>query len=149
MKTMTLVLVALLCAAPAHAQRAHLGAHGGYNFDSDRGLAGAQMLLPIAPAVELYPSFDYYFANGATVLGFSGDVKLRFPLGGGTDPYFGAGVNVLHSSTAGASATDTGWDLVFGVESRRGVTHPYLEGRMLQHGGSEFQLLAGLNITLY
>jgi hypothetical protein len=142
------LLVALL-AVPVSAQRAHVGPHGGYNFDSNRGLAGAQMLLPIAPLIELYPSFDYYFANGATQLAFSGDLKLRFPIGGGTDPYFGGGVNVLHSSTAGGSGTDTGWDLVFGLESRRGVTHPYVEGRVPQHGASQFHLVAGLNITLY
>ena len=149
MKLSTLALVAFLYAGPAYAQRAHIGPHGGYNLDSNRGLAGAQMLLPIAPLVELYPSFDYYFANGATLFAFSGDVKLRLPLGGGTDPYFGGGVNALHSSTAGASGTDTGWDLLFGLESRRGVTHPYVEGRVLHHGASQVQLLAGLNITLY
>src|SRR6266550_4020537 len=141
MKLSTLALVAFLYAGPAYAQRAHIGPHGGYNLDSNRGLAGAQMLLPIAPLVELYPSFDYYFANGATLFAFSGDVKLRLPLGGG--------INVLHSSTAGASGTDTGWDLLFGLESRRGVTHPYVEGRVLHHGASQVQLLAGLNITLY
>ncbi len=142
-------LLAGLLAAPLQAQRAHIGAHGGYNFDRDRGLAGAQMLLPIAPSIELYPSFDYYVATGGSLLAFNGDVKVRFPVAPATDLYFGGGVNVFHSSAGGASATDTGWDLLFGLESRRGVTHPYLEGRSLRHGVSQFQLLAGLNITLY
>jgi hypothetical protein len=143
------LLVGLL-AVPARAQRAHVGPHGGYNFDGNRGLAGAQMLFPIAPQVELYPSFDYYFENGITRFAFSGDVKFRFPIGGGTAPYLGGGVNVLHTSTGGASGTDTGWDMIFGLESRRGVTHPYVEGRMPHHGGgSQFQMVAGLNITLF
>jgi len=142
------LLVALL-AVPAHAQRAHVGPHGGYNFDGNRGVAGAQILLPIAPQIELYPSFDYYFESGVTRLAFSGDAKLRFPIGGGTDPYFGGGLNVLHSSVAGTSGTDTGWDMVFGIESRHGGTHPYVEGRMLHHAASQFQLVAGLNITLF
>ena len=142
-------LLVALVAAPVHAQRAHVGPHGGYNLDSDHALVGAQMLLPIVPLVELYPSFDYYFASGASLLSFSGDLKLRFPTGGGTDAYVGGGVNLQHSSVASTGATDTGWDMLFGLESRRGVTHPYVEGRALRHGRSQFQLLAGLNVTLY
>jgi hypothetical protein len=138
-----------LLAVPAHAQRAHIGPHGGFNSGDDNWLVGAQMLFPVARHVELYPSFDYYFENGATLMAFSGDVKLRFPVGGGTAPYFGGGINVLHSSNGLTSGTDTGWDLVFGLESRRGATHPYVEGRLLQHDASRFQLAAGLNITLY
>ncbi len=148
-RTIAGALLVGLFVTPLQAQRAHIGAHGGYNFDRDRGLAGAQMLLPIAPSIELYPSFDYYVASGGSLLAFSGDLKVRVPMAPATDFYFGGGVNLLHSSAGGAGTTDTGWDLLFGLESRRGVTHPYLEGRSLQHGGSQFQLLVGLNITLY
>ena len=45
-------LFVALVAAPVHAQRAHVGPHGGYNLDSDHALVGAQMLLPIVPLVE-------------------------------------------------------------------------------------------------
>ena len=46
---MTLAVGVLLTAsaATAHAQRSHIGPHAGYNFDVDRALIGAQMLLPV------------------------------------------------------------------------------------------------------
>jgi len=138
-----------LIVSPLHAQRAHIGPHGGYSFDRNHGLIGGQLTFPIARQVELYPSFDYYFGSGPTVLGFSGDLKLRFPTGYGSDVYFGGGPHWLHTSITGASGTDMGWDVFFGLESRRGVTHPYIEGRVLNHSQSQFQLLGGLNITLF
>src|SRR5690349_24322297 len=61
---------------PAHAQRAHIGPHFGYNFDMDRASIGAQMLLPLIPYVELYPSFDYYLGNGVNLIVLIGDYKL-------------------------------------------------------------------------
>src|SRR5262245_47702779 len=144
----TALLVSLL-AMPVRAQRPHIGAHGGYNVDVSHALIGAQMLFPIARDLELYPSFDYYVQDGATRFGISGDMKLRFPLGGGTAPYLGGGLNVLHASAGGSSDTDTGLDFLFGLESRRGSAHPYAEGRVLMHGTSQFQLVAGVNFTLY
>src|SRR5690348_951962 len=42
-KTLTVLAVLLACAAPARAQRAHIGPHAGYDFDRNVGLAGGQM----------------------------------------------------------------------------------------------------------
>jgi len=136
-----------LVGAPLQAQRAHIGVHGGYSFDRDRGLIGAQLLIPIAPLVELYPSFDYYLGSGGNLLGFSGDLKFRVPTGAGSAAYFAGGANWVHASPAGG--TDAGLDLVFGLESRRGASHPYVEGRVQQHAGSQVQIVAGLNFTLF
>jgi len=147
----TFVLTGLLCAGatiPAAAQRSHIGPHVGYNFDLDRALVGAQLLLPIGRTVELYPSIDYYFVDQGSLFGLSGDLKFRLPTGGPSVLYVGGGINVLQAG-GGASGSDTGWDLLFGLESRRGVTHPYVEGRVLNHDGSAFQLAAGLNLTLF
>jgi hypothetical protein len=141
-----LTAVALLvCAAGvtrATAQRSHFGLHGGYNFDIEEGSIGAQLHLPLTSSIELYPSFDYYFVNSGSLLGFSGDLKFRTP---GTPLYFGGGLNVLHSS----GNSDTGFDLFGGFETRYGQTHPYVEGRALFHNGSAFQVLFGINVTLY
>lgn len=148
----TLFLAGLLLACishPAHAQRAHIGPHFGYNFDMDRGLIGAQMLLPLSPYVELYPSFDYYLGNGVNLIGLSGDLKFRMPTGYGSAFYFGGGVDFQNASSGGVSNGDTGWDLLFGFESRRGVAHPFLEGRLLGHGSTSFQIGAGLNFTIF
>jgi hypothetical protein len=155
MRQRGLLTLAALCAlllgfnvSTLHAQSAHVGAHTGYNFDRDHGLVGAQLLIPVARHLELYPSFDYYFGTGPNRLGFSGDVKYRVPLDYGSDAYLGGGLNVLNTSGSGVEGTDAGWDVIFGWESRRGGTHPFVEGRLLQHGASQFQVLAGLNITL-
>jgi len=135
----------LLCAAGvtrAAAQRSHFGLHGGYNFDMEEGAIGAQMSLPLSASIELYPSFDYYFVNTGNWLGFNGDLKFHTP---GTPLYFGGGLNILHSS----GNSDTGFDLFGGFETRYGQTHPYIEGRLLLHDSSAFQLMFGLNITLH
>lgn len=138
-------LVLLVCAAGVSrvaAQRSHFGVHGGYNFDMDEGLIGAQLHMPLTPSVEFYPSFDYYLVDAGTLLGFNGDLKFRTP---GAPLYVGGGVNILHPS----GNSDTGFDLFGGFETRYARTHPYVEGRFLFHDGSSFQLLFGINITLY
>ena len=148
----TLSLAGLLLACfsvPAHAQRAHIGPHFGYNFDMDRALIGAHMLLPLSTDVELYPSFDYYMGNGVNLIGLSGDLKFRLPTGYGSAFYVGGGVDYQNASAGGVSNSDTGWDLLFGFESRRGVAHPFLEGRLLGHGSTSFQIGAGLNFTIF
>lgn len=154
MKTLrhTSFLAGLLLAcvsAPAHAQRAHIGPHFGYNFDMDRALIGAHMLLPLSTDVELYPSFDYYLGNGVNLIGLSGDLKFRMPTGYGSAFYVGGGIDYQNASAGGVSNDDTGWDLLFGFESRRGASHPYLEGRILGHGNTSFQVGAGLNFTIF
>ncbi len=108
-------MLVVAASPPAQAQgRSHIGAHVGYNFDVEKALIGAQLLLPIGRRIELYPSFDYYFVNSGSLLGISGDVKFRFPTGGESVFYAGGGVNWLRASAGGNSATDTGWDFLFG-----------------------------------
>ena len=138
-------VVLLLCAAGvsrAAAQRSHFGLHGGYNFDFKEGLIGAQLHMPLSPGIELYPSFDYYLVDAGSLVGFNIDLKFRTP---GTPLYFGGGLNIL----SGGGNSDAGPDLFGGLETRYGRTHPYIEGRGLFHNGSTFQLLFGINITLY
>lgn len=130
--------------APAAAQRSHIGFHAGYNFDIDEALVGGQILLPIAPRVELYPSIDYYFVD-PSLLGFNLDLKFRAP-GRASVLYFGGGLNFLRVS---GGNTDTGGNLFAGLESRLGMTHPYFEGRLMLHDNSTFQLVGGLNLTLF
>ena len=57
----------------------------------------------------------------------------------------GGGLNLLR----GNGASDTGWDLFAGLESRRAIVHPYVEARWLFHNGNAFQANAGLNFTLF
>jgi hypothetical protein len=140
--TAVVLLASAAAVSRAAAQRSHFGLHGGYNFDINEGLIGAQIHMPLSRSIELYPSFDYYLVNSGTLLGFNGDLKFRTP---GTPLYVGGGLNVL----SGGGNSDTGFDLFGGFETRYGRTHPYIEGRGLFHDTSSFQLLFGINITLY
>jgi len=145
MRRILIALVLLLSAAGvsrAAAQRSHYGVHGGYNVDSDDWLIGVQLHMPVARSIEFYPSFDYYFVDPGSLVGFNADLKFRSPR---TPLYFGGGLNILHTS----GNSDTGFDLFGGFETRYGQTHPYVEARGLFHNGSSLQLLFGLNVTLY
>jgi hypothetical protein len=125
----------------AVAQRAHFGAHGGYNTGIEKGAVGVQMQIPLASAIEFYPSFDYYFTD-RTRLGWNADLKV---LAAGAPLYFGGGLNVL----TGGGGSDAGFNLIGGLETRYGETHPYVEVRGLFHNATSVQLLFGLNVTLH
>ena len=148
-RTLAVLAMLLVCAASARAQRAHIGPHAGYDFDRNVGLAGGQISLPLSRYVELYPSVDVYFVNTGSLIGFNGDLKLRLQPGQPLQLYVGGGVNALRAHAGSTSNTDTGWDLLGGIETRLGYSHPYIEGKVLQHNGSTFQLMAGINITLF
>lgn len=148
----SLAMVSLVLAAwagPIVGQRSHIGPHAGYDFDRNVGLVGGQLSLPLSRAVELYPSVDVYFVSAGSLLGLNGDLKFRLNPGAHLQYYAGGGLSVLRASSGGTSATDTGWDLFGGLESRLGYTHPYLEGRVLNHDRSTFQINVGLNLTLF
>ena len=140
----TLAVLAGAGLGGADAQRAHIGLHGAYHLDLDRAAIGAQMHIPLSRSLELYPSFDYYFVDSGTLLGFNGDLKFRAP---GGPLYLGGGVNLLRRGN-GTARTDTGLNLFGGFESRYGQTHPYVELRALVHDETALQLAFGINITL-
>src|SRR3989442_7008084 len=125
MRRILMALVLLLSAASvsrAVAQRSHFGVHGGYNFDSDDWLIGAQLHMPVSRSIEFYPSFDYYLVDVGSLVGFNADLKFRSP---GTPLYFGGGLNLLHTS----GNSDTRFHLFVGFETPYWRTHPYVEGR--------------------
>ena len=143
------VLLLMSLATAASAQRAHLGFRLGANFDSNDVLLGAHVLVPLTDRLELYPSFDFYFPDDGTLLGFNGDLKYRFPTGSSLWIYAGGGLNLLYFSFEGESDTDVGANLIGGFETRGNWrVHPFVEGRALIHDNSSFQLVGGINITL-
>lgn len=147
--TLTLALTLLLgSAGVAHAQRAHIGPRIGFDFDAEDALIGGQILLPITRSVELYPSFDYYLRDAGTWLGFNGDLRFRLNARTRSVVYLGAGLGVLHRSD-GVDDTDAGLNLFGGLDAHAGAVHPFVEGRLRLNDGSAFQILAGLNFTLY
>lgn len=152
MRTSKALLLVGCCAVfgafPLQAQRSHIGFHVGENFDMSEAVLGAQLHLPVGRQVEFYPSFDYYFVDGGSLVGFNADLKFR-QFSGGLELYLGGGLNILRASSGGASSTDTGANLFAGVESRFGAAHPFVELRGLLHDQSSVQLQGGINFTLY
>jgi hypothetical protein len=150
MKTMKpMLLAALLVTAVvpvAAAQRAHLGFRAGYNFDRDDALLGAQVLIPLASMVELYPSFDYYMTDVGSATGFNVDLKVR--TAGSSAMYVGGGLNMMRIGGGGTSNMNTGGNVFVGLESRLGQTHPFFEVRGLLHEQSSVQIVGGFNFTL-
>ena len=120
------------------------GAHLGYNFDVEDLLLGAQLNWPITPQVGLYPTFDYYFVSDGSLWSLNFDLKYRPPTRYGAW-YVGGGLNYSHASSGGASGSDTGLNLLTGLEGRRGRTRPYVEGKFILANGSSFQLVGGVS----
>jgi len=149
-----LVLVAVT-ASQADAQRyrrrvvgstgPRFGAHVGYNFDNGgNAILGAQLSWPIVPAVDFYPSFDYYFVSAGSLWSLNFDLKYRPPT-----PYhfwyLGGGLNWTHASAGGVSGSNTGLNLFTGLEGRRGRARPYVEGKFILENNSSFQLVGGIS----
>lgn len=145
-------LVGLMAAASpsvASAQQStHVGARIGYNFDSREALLSANLTVPMASWVEFYPSLDVYTPEQGNKIGFNGDVKVSFPIVGGPQFYAGGGLGVVNRTVGSFSNTDVGANLLMGLESRQGWVHPFVEGKVLLHDRSTFQMVGGLNLTL-
>ena len=152
--TLVVLLVGVL-ASTADAQRRarrrsvvtpgpRYGAHLGYNFGADGLLLGAQVSWPVSPKIDIYPSFDYYFVDPASLWALNFDLKYRPPTRYGAW-YVGGGLNWSHVSAGGNSASDTGLNLLTGLEGRRGRTRPYVEGKFILGDGSSFQLVGGVS----
>lgn len=157
LRIMVLVLAVVLCASPADAQRRtrraraaaaapapSFGGHLGYNFDYNDLLLGAHLWWPISPRAELYPSLDYYFIDPGSIWSLNADIKIRPPSRSGVF-YLGGGINFSRFSN-GTSASDTGLNLIGGLEGRRTRTHPYVEARFILGDQSSFQIVGGFSM---
>lgn len=120
------------------------GAHLGYNFDADALLIGAQLTYPFTPDLGFYPTFDYYFVSAGSLYSLNFDLKWHPPTRRGVW-YVGGGLNWSHASSGGVGGSDTGLNLLTGLEGRRGRTRPYVEGKFIIDNGSTFQLVGGIS----
>jgi hypothetical protein len=154
LRLLLVLLLATVTASSASAQRRRraivtqtgprYGAHAGYNFDVDNPLIGAQLSWPLTPSLDLYPSFDFYFVNPGSLWALNFDLKYRPPTSYRAW-YVGGGLNWSHASAGGASGSDTGLNLLTGLEGRRGRTRPYVEAKFILDNGSSFQLVGGIS----
>ncbi|HEY7194231.1 MAG TPA: hypothetical protein VH439_10865 [Gemmatimonadales bacterium] len=150
-RLLIVLLLVTLTASSAEAQRRRrhgsavnagptYGAHFGYNFDADAAVLGAQLTYPFSPDLGFYPTFDYYFVSSGSLWALNFDLKWHPPTRNGVW-YVGSGLNWSHAS----GGSDTGLNLLTGLEGRRGKTRPYLEGRFILDNGSSFQLVGGIS----
>jgi hypothetical protein len=150
-RLLIVLLLVTLTASSAEAQRRRrhgsavnagptYGAHFGYNFDADAAVFGAQLTYPFSPDLGFYPTFDYYFVSSGSLWALNFDLKWHPPTRNGVW-YVGSGLNWSHAS----GGSDTGLNLLTGLEGRRGKTRPYLEGRFILDNGSSFQLVGGIS----
>lgn len=124
-----------------------LGPHLGFNFDAEEVLLGAQAVFPIAPAIDLYPSFDFYLVSGYTLWALNFDVRYRPPTRYGL-LYVGGGINYLRASSGGFGGSNTNLNILGGIEARRRRAAPYAELRLTVGDGSSFQIVGGLSWRL-
>lgn len=155
LRCLGVVVLAALAAGPLDAQRRparrpaaasgpRMGLHLGYNFDGEAALLGAQAAFPLAPRVDLYPSFDFYFVSGYSLWALNVDARYRPPTRLGLF-YFGGGINYLRQSNNGFGNSNTNLNIVGGIESRRRRAAPYLELRLTVGDGSTFQMVGGFS----
>jgi hypothetical protein len=143
--SIVVVVIALLtAAAPAAAQRPRFGPHLGYNFDVEDPLLGAQLSWPVTPRLDLYPSFDYYFVDPGSLWSLNFDLKLR-PPARTRFLYLGAGLNYSRASVGGFGNSDTGLNLLVGLEGRRSRSAPYVEAKLIVGDGSSLQIVGGFS----
>lgn len=120
-----------------------LGPHFGYNIDFEAALLGAQLSFPIAPRFDLYPTFDVFFVDGGSLWALNLDGRYRPPTRFGL-LYVGAGVQYLR----GDGGSDTGLNILGGIEGRRSAMRPYVELRLSLGDEANFQFVGGLSFRL-
>jgi len=145
------LLAGLLTGVPAitaQAQRSHVGARIGYDFDRREAVLSADMSVPVSPRVDFYPSMAIYTPDRGSRVGFNGDFKVRFPARGGPDLYLGGGLGIETRNVGTVHNTDLGPNLLMGIESRSGWVHPFGEVRVQVHDQTSTHLIGGLHFTI-
>ncbi|ABC43715.1 hypothetical protein SRU_2822 [Salinibacter ruber DSM 13855] len=85
--------------------------------------------------VQLSGAFDFYFADdqgGTDVSIYTIDLNAHyiFPTEETFSPYAGGGIGITASEAGGVSSTDTGLNLVGGVEFDTGTLQPFVQGQI-------------------
>ncbi|HEX9894168.1 MAG TPA: hypothetical protein VGA78_09585 [Gemmatimonadales bacterium] len=144
-----LILVGSASAAVAQqTQRMHAGLRGGGNFEYGDAAVGAHLTVPLGRYFEFYPSFDAYFPERGSRLGFNADLKYRIPTSTTVKFYSGAGVGMMRREVADIDQHHWGANVLGGIEHRASWVHPFLETRVMFYDRTSVGLVAGVNLTL-
>lgn len=129
------------------------GVRGGYDFEDDVGLAGAQILIPLANEIRLAPSADVFFGDdAATEWQLNADLVLRPRALGGL--YIGGGAAFMNRDFDGTGDEDTevGYNAFGGLGGNRLADtsiRPFIEGRWTDVQDHEaFRIVAGINVPV-
>ena len=136
-------------AAAAQTSHSHIGAHVLTNTTDNTWGLGLQYSTPVGRHLEFYPSFDDYSRNyGVNTWDLNADIKYRASGHGYDWLYVGTGFNLRHQSVGPVVDDQGGWNVFTGIESIRGVVHPFGEMRLVLADRSRFQVQGGVNITI-
>jgi hypothetical protein len=148
--SLTIAFALVVCyATTAQAQRSsHIGPRISYQFDVEEAGLGAQLSLPVSSTIDFYPSLDNFFVSSGSLWSFNADFKGNLATQSATGMYLGAGLNITQRNAGGTTRSRSGLNLLFGIEGKTGLVHPFAEFRFTSSDGSSAQLAAGLNFRM-
>lgn len=152
------LLLAASCAAlllfglvpTAHAERATIGPHLGWNFDWDDLLLGAESRIDLGNAgqsviVQLNPSLSYYFIENVDVLNLSLNVPFEFVIGGSVlRPFVAPGLALFF----GDFDEELKLNLIGGLLFKLDAVEPFVQLRAAVIDGEVVDLMGGLLIRI-
>jgi hypothetical protein len=146
------LLLPLLCAPSARAERNTLGPHLGYNFDGDVPFVGAEGRFDVAnigssAIVQLNPSISLYIHHEVT-FNFAFNVPFEFQIHDSVlRPFAAPGIGIYHSTNRN-SGTDVRLNLIGGLLFHLQALEPFVQLRFVLGGGVAAELMAGLLFRL-
>lgn len=144
---------ALLCAAPARADRITLGPHFGVNFDFDDAFLGLEARFDVADVgssaiLQINPSFSYYFTDNSDVFNFSLNLPFEFQINDSVlRPMVAPGIGIWHVSN-GNSDTEITLNLIGGLLFYLDPVEPFVQLRVYLGDGSGAELMGGVLFRL-
>lgn len=147
----TCALALLLLFTPtAHAERATIGPHVGYNFDGEVLLLGAESRIDLTQAgrsviVQLDPSLSYYFFEDFSLFNFSLNVPFEFIVGDSVlRPFVAPGLALFF----GDPDEELRLNLIGGLLFKLDAVEPFVQLRAAVIDGDVVDLMGGLLIRL-
>jgi hypothetical protein len=150
---LVLLLATLGSVGVAHAERATIGPHLGFNLDFDDPFLGVESRIDLTNVgssviLQLNPSFSYYFVDNVDLFNFCVNMPFEFVIGGSKlRPFAAPGFGLLHWSNGG-SHTDAALMLLAGLLFRLGAVDPYVQLRVAIGDDTLADLMGGVLFAL-
>lgn len=128
------------------------GVRGGYDFDDESGLAGAQLRVPLVSGLALVPSADVWLDEAPTDWQINTDLTFGHRSLGGI--YLGGGAAFVHADPDGDTSEDTevGFNAIVGMGGGTLLgsrVRPFAEGRWtILDDDTGFRLTMGIDVPI-